>query len=108
SGLCEALQVPKFIPYLGRKSCPLALPVGATLIEAQTAAQALYQFGGPPSWLRRIASLPGEEVEVRTDQHSCSGFDPERLHLRRDRCIDPVQRLFVEREEIIARTKMPN
>lgn len=33
--LSDALNNPVFVPYLGRKSCPLSLPAGATVISAE-------------------------------------------------------------------------
>ena len=39
--LAEALSEPCFVPYLGRKSCPLALPVQAQVVSAENIREAL-------------------------------------------------------------------
>lgn len=33
-GLAEAMRAPRFVPYLGRKSCPLGLPLAPEIVEA--------------------------------------------------------------------------
>ncbi|MDB5281019.1 MAG: CRISPR-associated protein Cas5e family [Bacteroidota bacterium] len=40
----QALNKPKFVLYAGRKSCPLGLPIKATLILADSLEQALLNF----------------------------------------------------------------
>ncbi len=44
SSLQAALEKPRFTLYLGRKSCPLALPLRAHIIAAQSIEQALQTF----------------------------------------------------------------
>ncbi len=39
--LAEAMRRPRFVPYLGRKSCPLGVPLGPEIEEAPNAAAAL-------------------------------------------------------------------
>lgn len=41
SALASALRRPTFVPYLGRKSCALALPLEPQVVEADTLAAAL-------------------------------------------------------------------
>lgn len=48
--VAHALNFPYFIPYLGRKSCPLAAPMKARVIEADTPQDALKQVTLPP-WM---------------------------------------------------------
>lgn len=50
--LADALRCPKFVLYLGRKSCPLALPAHPCLIEAEHlhAAFASYQQALAARW----------------------------------------------------------
>lgn len=59
--LAEALNAPVFTLYLGRKSCPLAAPPGARLVEAEGPEAALAQLILPP-W-RGGAKLVGLIVE---------------------------------------------
>ena len=49
--LARALERPRFVPYLGRKSCPLSLPMVPALIEANDPVGALRS----PSTVRRSA-----------------------------------------------------
>jgi CRISPR system Cascade subunit CasD len=39
--LAEAMRRPRFVPYLGRKSCPLGMPLGPAINEAEDASAAL-------------------------------------------------------------------
>lgn len=41
AALATALRTPAFVPYLGRKSCPLALPMNPHLVDAETPVAAL-------------------------------------------------------------------
>ena len=41
SQVAEAMRAPRFVPYLGRKSCPLGLPLAPLLDEAPTPGIAL-------------------------------------------------------------------
>lgn len=48
AALAAALNAPVFTLYLGRKSCPLAAPPGARLVEAEGPEAALAQLILPP------------------------------------------------------------
>lgn len=48
AALADALRVPHFAPYLGRKSCPLSAPMAPKLVEADTPQDALQQVQLPP------------------------------------------------------------
>jgi CRISPR system Cascade subunit CasD len=52
-----ALQRPRFALYLGRKSCPLAAPLGARLVQATDAEAALAQVQLPPWRSGAVARL---------------------------------------------------
>lgn len=60
--LAEGLKHPQFILYLGRKSCPLALPVQALVIEATDLEAA---FTG--AYFKDVADLTGLWPEERID-----------------------------------------
>ncbi len=86
--LAEALNAPAFTLYLGRKSCPLAAPPGARLIEAEGPEAALAQLILPP-WRRaeRLASLivedaAGEVVHDRAIDRAHWHFAPRRVAVR--------------------------
>lgn len=55
--LLAALQRPGFVLYLGRKSCPLAAPLGARIVQADDAAAALAQVQLPPWRTGAVAQL---------------------------------------------------
>lgn len=74
--LSEALRRPAFVPYLGRKSCPLSMPMTPRIVEAQTPVDALDDAHIPP-WHTgahplHIATDPFEgaqgRIETRWDQ----------------------------------------
>ncbi len=46
-GLEAALKAPRFTLYLGRKSCPLAAPTGARIVNAENAETALARVAVP-------------------------------------------------------------
>lgn len=46
--LVAALQAPHFVPYLGRKSCPLSAPMAPNQVQADSVQDALVQVSLPP------------------------------------------------------------
>lgn len=64
--LACALNAPVFTLYLGRKSCPLAAPPGARLVQAEQAEEALGQVILPP-W-RKNDPLQAVVVEDPTGE----------------------------------------
>lgn len=91
--LVKALQSPRFTPYLGRKSCPLAAPMAPRLVQADGVAQALTNAQLPdwlpPLQLRRIisdAQLDGAVQETFWDQpldRKAWHFAPRRAYVSR-------------------------
>ncbi len=84
----EALERPTFVPYLGRKSCPLALPMqpqivsAASLIEAFAASRFERPAGVAPH-------PPGGRRTLYWDEGGEPGVPVERTETRRD---SPVSR----------------
>lgn len=83
--IATALNAPTFALYLGRKSCPLAAPPGARLVEAEGPEEALAQMILPP-WRKgaRLASLivedpDGELVHDRAIDRTLWHFAPRRV-----------------------------
>ncbi len=68
--LRAALERPEFTLYLGRKSCPLAAPVGARVVEAEGPAEALANLRLPP-WrggaVARTLIVEAEEGDRHTE-----------------------------------------
>lgn len=72
----QALKSPVFTPYLGRKSCPLSMPMAPRRLTAETPALALVHAAALP-WLPEARPLhiasdpyPGQHgrIETRWDQ----------------------------------------
>jgi CRISPR system Cascade subunit CasD len=94
--LAEAMERPGFVPYLGRKSCPLGLPLAPCITEAVDAPTALLarHSEGPEARLEHpqgrnlraaLADAPGETIIV-LDAADADPNDPRlrRIELRRD------------------------
>jgi CRISPR system Cascade subunit CasD len=56
--IADALRRPHFVLYLGRKSCPPALPLAPRIVEAEDFQAALAQADFPPVEELRVASRP--------------------------------------------------
>ena len=72
---CSALEKPVFIPYMGRKSCPLSAPMAPHRVQAVNVVEALKQAVLPPylKSLRPILiasdeALPGARQETFWDE----------------------------------------
>ena len=63
AALETALKAPHFVPYLGRKSCPLSAPMAPKRLEAEGPLQALAQITLPPF----LAIDPAAPVFVASD-----------------------------------------
>lgn len=95
--LADALRKPVYTLYLGRKSCPLALPLQPQVVNAETLreALALATFGD--------GDLPGIFKDVQPavfwgDDHE-SGFEMEHVITRRDEPLSRKRWQFGERSE---------
>jgi CRISPR system Cascade subunit CasD len=101
-----ALKRPVFTLYLGRKSCPLALPLGARVVEAENARAALAAHPAPalkiPGDRYRAfpAQLPGAPLGLFWEGDP--GLGPDAAQSRTVRRDDPVsssRRIFRTRTE---------
>ncbi len=81
--LANALLKPAFVLYLGRKSCPLALPLRPSIIEATTLKDALDKA---PSHAEELAELsqPGEYADIFWEDGEDSGYEAKHAIYRRD------------------------
>jgi CRISPR system Cascade subunit CasD len=111
--LAEAMVRPGFVPYLGRKSCPLGLPLGPLITEATDPPAALLarQTDGPEARLEVprgrtlrgvLADVPGEAIIV-LDAADADRNDPRlrRIELRRDQPRSRRRWQFDLREEAV-------
>jgi CRISPR system Cascade subunit CasD len=111
--IAEALRRPSFVPYLGRKSCPLGLPLAPALVEATDAAEALvhrHATGQEAAW-RDAFVPPREAVEtvIAADAGAFADDDPRRLRteFRRDQPRSRRRWQFDLREEVVLRVPKP-
>lgn len=102
--IAEAMDRPTFAPYLGRRSCPLALPLHPRLIEAAdfvSACDRALEDAAHQEWQEFEASNrePGAAVRWFWEEGCHSPVVAERSHHRHDRCTSQRNRLFSERIE---------
>jgi CRISPR system Cascade subunit CasD len=93
-----SLDNPAFVLSLGRKSCPLALPVHAQIVNASTLAEALETVRFPDKpFLAHL--LRQNDIRIFWEGDEKTGFEREHTVIRRD---DPTSRKrwqFFDREE---------
>ncbi len=91
--VAAAMRQPAFVPYLGRKSCPLGLPLAPSIDPAADAPEALLarHAAGPEAKMRAIllpeaAWLSAPEQVIVLDDGDVGSDDPRRLRveMRRD------------------------
>jgi CRISPR system Cascade subunit CasD len=64
--LAGALKMPKFVLYLGRKSCPLAVPLHPCVLNAETINRAFTDYQ------RQLDDLWQKELPKHTEPHNLS------------------------------------
>ncbi len=103
--LAEALQAPFYTPYIGRKSCPLALPLAPLVIEKNDV---------PAAFAARVAAASAPEQCLRATLHATPGGvamdaeaadtrDVPRIEQRRDLLASRARWQFALRAEAILR-----
>lgn len=111
--IAEGLRQPAFVPYLGRKSCPVALPFQPRVVAGSTLREALEAVTFHDRDLLR--SRPGGKPEERAigmlywEGDEETGFAAEARYTkpRRDLPIDRMKWQFIERDEHAARIEIP-
>lgn len=79
----NSLERPHFPLYLGRKSCPPALPLCPRLVSADTLKEALDAAEFPDGEF--LADLPrGRTVSIHWDELPDAGIEPQHVITRRD------------------------
>lgn len=122
--IAEAMRRPHFVPSLGRKSCPLGLPLAPGLVEAEDVVAALLarHAAGPeatlplrPSGSRRLrdalADPPGRGLTVTLDEaeagHLGDRHSSLRIERRRDQPRSRRRWQFDLREERVIAVRVP-
>jgi CRISPR system Cascade subunit CasD len=97
--LAEALRSPHFVPYLGRKSCPLDVPMEPQTVEAAdpvaAMARAVFQTD---DLLRPVLERGAGRATVHWEG-DWDGLEPEQTVRRRDRVSSRARWQFAERDE---------
>lgn len=98
--LAASLARPHFVPYLGRKSCPLGAPLRARVVEAEGLAEA-FAADSPPPWLDRPDAGEARARLYWDVAPPPPGIAPvaEREIVRRDALGSRVRHQFAERRE---------
>jgi CRISPR system Cascade subunit CasD len=119
--LAEAMLRPRFVPYLGRKSCPLGLPLGPQVSDATDAPTVLRERhrSGPEALLKApngrtlrgiLADPPTETIIVLdADDPAVAAAGPllRRTEFRRDQPRSRRRWQFDLREEAVLGTETP-
>lgn len=106
--LADALRKPRFTLFLGRKSCPLGLPLNPTLIEADTLLQAFQRFPFDADVLRHLRNRFDNDTErafywdASTGVIS-SGMEGFHISKRWDELVSRSAWQFARRDEAYAR-----
>jgi CRISPR system Cascade subunit CasD len=97
--LAAALARPRFVPYLGRKSCPLDLPMEPQIVEAgdPVAAMAIARFRTED--LLRSVRLGGRGKASVQWEGAWPGLVAEQSSRRRDQILERSRWQFTERTE---------
>lgn len=96
--LVVALDRPEFVPFLGRKSCPLSAPLAAQIVQAADPVAALGAVILPP-WLAAAPEGrrpdPARPIFVAADPFE--GLEPGRIETRWDEPTDRTAWHFAQR-----------
>ena len=100
ASLAGALKAPRYVLYLGRKSCPLAVPLFPQVVEAGSALDALNAYR------EQLGLLQGKEVEhigqLAWSDKVDSGVPADLSVQRKDRLIRRSAWQFGDRTEHVA------
>ena len=99
------MRCPHFVPYLGRKSCPLGLPLAPRIDSAPDAATALrerHRTGHEAGW-RSVMADPVATPTIAMDAGDIADDDPRlrRMEFRRDQPRSRRRWQFDLREEAV-------
>jgi CRISPR system Cascade subunit CasD len=100
--LARALRSPHYVLYVGRKACPLSLPLNPEIVEAATLIEALKRRPAVPSAIAELMPhVLDERPEIACDE-GAPGVVASLITSRRD-ALGPGRRTFLERTEHIMR-----
>jgi CRISPR system Cascade subunit CasD len=107
--LNQALRSPTYTPYMGRKACPLGLPLRPLVVEKPDAISALSIFDAarplPEIWVRNVLRPRSENLYIAADIVCApcleNGFTQVRIERRRDQQTSRRRWQFALRDEVI-------
>ena len=101
--IVEAMQAPLFVPYLGRRACPLMLPLSPQIAPAVDPVAALAARAAGDRGLRLLSMRPAPNPVVTLDAADAHQFDLQhrRVELRRDSLASRHRWQFNLREEAV-------
>lgn len=97
--LADALRRPCLVPYLGRKSCPLDVPMEPQVVEAADPAAAMAAARFRTDDVLDPVRRAGEGKGSLQWEGEWSGLVPDRTVRRRDRVSSRARWQFAERDE---------
>ncbi len=96
--LADALRKPVFVLYLGRKSCPISLPLKPVVIEdKKNFKEALESYSFSADEL--IGIVQSAQIDIYWDDCIESGYEWEHVITRRDAPLSRKRWQFAERRE---------
>jgi CRISPR system Cascade subunit CasD len=103
----DALKKPNFVLYLGRKSCPLAIPMMPKIIEKNTLEDVLTDYVADPTRKKIISTILTAKKSANTDlkiHTDVAGSDVTQLmrqqtHTRKDQLLHRGAWQYTDREE---------
>lgn len=95
--IAEKLNTPDFVLYLGRKSCPLALPLQPKIIAGKNFREAFQKARFPAEILSDITRSP--QILIYWEAGIDSGYEADQSVTRRDEPLSRKRWQFSERRE---------
>jgi CRISPR system Cascade subunit CasD len=100
--IAKALREPVFVPYLGRKSCPLALPLDPQVLEAENPVEAMKKARFAVDSLIQVDTQPLAERRIFAWEGEWPGLAEQKTVQRRDKLHSRARWQFEERQEHLA------
>jgi CRISPR system Cascade subunit CasD len=97
--IAQALARPRFVPFLGRKSCPLDIPMEPQVIEAADPVSAMAAAVFRSDALLAPVKRSGEGKGTVRWEGAWPGLEPDQTSRRRDRVLARSRWQFTERAE---------
>ncbi|MBN2733689.1 MAG: type I-E CRISPR-associated protein Cas5/CasD [Methanomicrobiaceae archaeon] len=98
--IAKAISSPVFVPYLGRKSCPVSLPMKPVIIEADSIKDAYIKSKlFDDDLIKDFFNPDDSRIMIYWDSDGISGVKPDEEHMRRDNILSRKRWQFSYRKE---------